>query len=416
MKRFQQLSLALTMLLTTSGLMAQDPPKVLIFLQDGVEILDFAGPMEVFLQANFEVYTVGMTKDPIKAMGALTVTPDYSVEDYPDPDIISFYGGGGATTKSLEEPYKQAIQKMINQSEIQFSVCSGAFFLAEMGLLDGQTATTFHTLTDLLQDRYPKINVRKDVRFVDNGTVITTAGISAGIDGALHLVAKLRSPQVAESVAQNMEYDKWVPDEGLILPNPLIEKAKSEGLKEAILQHPDQAHFKGELLGLVEYFIQKEDPEQAIQVLDYTFDHYTPWFDDYQLLGTLYRQTDRPAPISEQDFMALVQNEQFEKAKLALQEAKRAFPDWRIYRGWPVHHLGYDLMGEGKTAKAIQVLELNTIGYPDHWNTWDSLAEAYLRDDQKDKAIQYYKKSLELNPNNENAKEMLQRIENGEFR
>ena len=89
--------------------------------------------------------------------------------------------------------------------------------LGKAGLLDGQTVTTFHQSIGSLKAQFPKADVRSDVRFVDNGNVITTAGISAGIDGALHLVAKLKGLETAKKCAEYMEYDKWKPGEGLIL-------------------------------------------------------------------------------------------------------------------------------------------------------------------------------------------------------
>ena len=97
------------------------------------------------------------------------------------------------------------------------SVCTGAFILGRAGILDNLTATTYHLAIDDLTKEFPKTKVLANTRFVDNGTVITTAGISAGIDGALHLVEKLRGRLYAQGVAATMEYDKWVPDQGLVI-------------------------------------------------------------------------------------------------------------------------------------------------------------------------------------------------------
>jgi len=143
--------------------------KIAFYLQPGVEILDFAGPMEVFAQAGFKIYTVSKTKDPIRSQGILKFIPDYDIAD------------------------------------------------AESGILDGKSATTFHLALSSLESEFPKIKVEKKARFVDNGNVITTAGISAGIDGALHLVAKLKGQKTAKKIADHIEYDKWIPAEGLIL-------------------------------------------------------------------------------------------------------------------------------------------------------------------------------------------------------
>ena len=197
-------------------LIRKDLSKTIAFyLQDGVEVLDFAGPMEVFAYAGYKVFTVSATKDPIKSQGILTVTPDYSIEDAPEADILAFFGGNS----SAAVQNKAVIDWVKKQQNIDyyFSVCTGAFVLAEAGILEGKTATTFHNALDNLENQYPKVNVRRDVRFVDNGEVITTAGISAGIDGALHLVAKLQGVNAAKRTAYYMEYDNWKLGDGLLL-------------------------------------------------------------------------------------------------------------------------------------------------------------------------------------------------------
>lgn len=199
---------------------------IAFYLQDGVEVLDFAGPMEVFAYAGYKVFTVSKTKKPIQSQGILTVVPDYSIADAPEADILAFFGGNSGVAVND----KKVIQWIKKQEAIQyhFSVCTGAFLLAEAGLLDGKTATTFHNSLDDLEKNYPEVDVRRDVRFVDNGEIITTAGISAGIDGALHLVAKLQGLNAAKRTAYYMEYDNWVPGDGLILieENPYKKESK----------------------------------------------------------------------------------------------------------------------------------------------------------------------------------------------
>ena len=190
---------------------------IAFYLQPGVEILDFAGPMEVFSAAGHTVFTVSKTKDPILSQGILKVIPDYSIADAPHADIIAFFGGNASNAYEDNEVIDWL--KNLQDVDFHFSVCTGALVLAEAGLLDGKTATTFHSTLDQLENNYPEITVKRDVRFVDNGTIITTAGVSAGIDGALHLVARLQGLDMAKRVVRYMEYDKWEPGEGLILTN-----------------------------------------------------------------------------------------------------------------------------------------------------------------------------------------------------
>jgi len=189
---------------------------ICFYLQDGVEVLDFAGPMEVFDYAGFKMFTVSKTNAPIISQGILKVIPDYGIEDAPAADILAFFGGNGQPS-SKDPEVLDWVRAQAARAQYLFSVCTGAYFLGRAGLLDGLTATTFHDNVEDLRSILPNTKVLADTRFVDNGHVITTAGISAGIDGALHLVARLKGDAEAQRIAAEMEYDKYVPNEGLIV-------------------------------------------------------------------------------------------------------------------------------------------------------------------------------------------------------
>lgn len=195
--------------------LSRKPITICFYLQDGIEVLDFAGPMEVFSYAGFNVFTVSKTKAPIVSQGILKIIPEYSLADAPPSDVLAFFGGNAS--QGFDESVVSWIKSREKTTDYFFSVCTGAFAFGKAGILDNKTATTFHLSIDGLRKSFPKTKVLSDVRFVDNGNVITTAGISAGIDGALHLVAKLKGENAAKECAAYMEYDKWVPKEGLIL-------------------------------------------------------------------------------------------------------------------------------------------------------------------------------------------------------
>jgi transcriptional regulator GlxA family with amidase domain len=190
--------------------------NICFYLQDGVEILDFAGPMEVFSYAGFQVFTVSRKKGSLVSQGVLKIIPDYSIDDAPPSDILAFFGGNTGPSVA-DEAVIDWIRSRKTATRYFFSVCTGAFILGKAGLLDSLTATTHFTVIEPLRKALPSTRVLENVRFVDNGNVITTAGISAGIDGALHLVAKLKGDEVAKDVAEYMEYDKWAPGQGLVL-------------------------------------------------------------------------------------------------------------------------------------------------------------------------------------------------------
>jgi transcriptional regulator GlxA family with amidase domain/DNA-directed RNA polymerase subunit RPC12/RpoP len=195
---------------------SEHKPTICFYLQDGVEVLDFAGPMEVFIAAGFNVFTVSKSYDIIHAQTILFVTPNYTIKDAPEADVIVVFGGN--TKPTVDDPEVMGwIQGRKAKTSYFMSVCTGAFILGKAGILDGLTATTYHLAIDDLAKACPKTKVLPNTRFVDNGHVITTAGISAGIDGSLHLVEKLRGRTYAEGVAKTIEYDKWEPENGLIV-------------------------------------------------------------------------------------------------------------------------------------------------------------------------------------------------------
>jgi transcriptional regulator GlxA family with amidase domain len=194
--------------------------KVAILVYDHMEILDFAGPGEVFSGdsfsgGSFEVYTVGEKAAPILSQGFVRIVPDFTIDTAPRPDILVIPGGGTSSVLKSSR-LMEWIGRSAREAEVTLTVCTGAFILARTGLLDGLQATTWHGAIDALRKAAPRVSVRENVRFVDNGKYVTAAGVSAGIDGALHVVARLLGEDRALATARYMEYDKWDPRAGLV--------------------------------------------------------------------------------------------------------------------------------------------------------------------------------------------------------
>jgi len=188
---------------------------ILIF--EGVEVLDFCGPFEVFSVANaftdppaFHVFTVAEKPGPVLTRGGLSVNPHHRLPDCPQPDLLLVPGGQGTRQEMNNAVLTDWIKARSQEAELVLSVCTGALLLAKAGLLDGLEATTHHGAIDLLREVAPKTTVHADRRFVDNGQVICSAGIAAGIDMSLHVVARLLGREVAEQTARQMEYP-WQP-------------------------------------------------------------------------------------------------------------------------------------------------------------------------------------------------------------
>ncbi len=184
--------------------------QVAVVLYERVELLDFAGPAEVFAAAGpgaFRVYTVAETKEPLRSQGFLTVTPEFSVDDAPAPDIVVVPGGNSELL--VRRPRLLAwIDAAARRAEVTLTVCTGAFALAALGRLDGRRVTTHWSAIERLRAAVPSAEVVEGARFLDTGDVVTTAGVSAGIDGALHVVARLLGEDAARAAARYIEYDR----------------------------------------------------------------------------------------------------------------------------------------------------------------------------------------------------------------
>lgn len=192
------------------------PRNLAIMIFDDVEVLDFCGPFEVFAVTRnkdngtehlFNVYTVAEEDRPIIARNGLSVNPSYTLANCPKPDIFLIPGGRGTRTAVNNDTLLTWVTDNEPTAELVLSVCTGAFLLAKTGLLKGLSATTYHTEFDTLQALDPSLTVRPGERFVDNGRIITSAGISAGIDMALYVVSKLFGKEQAIWTANRMEYD-----------------------------------------------------------------------------------------------------------------------------------------------------------------------------------------------------------------
>jgi len=177
---------------------------VLVF--EGVEDIDIAGPMEVFEASGYHIFTVSRDGRPVKAGSGMSIAPDYDFANAPKADVLVLPGGDVNSLVADERVVTWARQAGM-QSRTVMSVCNGAFLLAKTGLLDGHSATTTaHHLSRLARE-YPNVRVARDRRYVDEGRIITTGGLSSGIDGALHLVEREEGELRAEETARYMEYD-----------------------------------------------------------------------------------------------------------------------------------------------------------------------------------------------------------------
>jgi transcriptional regulator GlxA family with amidase domain len=190
--------------------------RIAIALFDGAEELDWAGPWEVLAawarqwpDDGVEVYTVADTREPVECAKGLRVLADHTWDDMPHPDVLVYPGGQGTRPQLRDEATLERLRRLGRDGTLMTSVCTGSLVYAAAGLLDGRPATTHWGSLDLLGEL--GADVRPDARFVDEGDVITSAGVSAGIDMALHLVARLHSRERAAEVRRYIQYDPEPP-------------------------------------------------------------------------------------------------------------------------------------------------------------------------------------------------------------
>jgi transcriptional regulator GlxA family with amidase domain len=190
---------------------------VAIAVFDGAEELDFVGPWEVLAAWRYlhpgevSVCLVGDTLEPVSCAKGLRVLPETTWDDLGEVDALVYPGGSGTRARLGDDGVRQRLRAMNERGTLMTSVCTGALVFADAGLLDGLPVTTYWSAFDELLPLGRDIEPRPDDRFVDAGNVVTAAGVSAGIDMALHLVGRLASPERAREVRRYIQYDPQPP-------------------------------------------------------------------------------------------------------------------------------------------------------------------------------------------------------------
>jgi transcriptional regulator GlxA family with amidase domain len=194
--------------------------KVAFLLGEGTNVIDMAGPWETFQDVMagddmpFELYTVAPTTDLITMTGGLKVKPSYALDEAPAPQVIV------VPAQRSAKPSLAWLKKTSEQTDVTMSVCTGAFQLGRAGLLKGVTATTHHEYWDSFAQEFPDVELRRGVRFVDNGHIATAGGLTSGIDMALHIVARYFDAETAARTARYMEHNSDAWREGLRASRP----------------------------------------------------------------------------------------------------------------------------------------------------------------------------------------------------
>jgi putative intracellular protease/amidase/YHS domain-containing protein len=205
---------------------AQGSIPVAFPISKGAVIIDFCGPWEVFSAVEihgrkdpaFHLYTVAETKEPILASGGMEIVPGYTFQTAPEPQVIVIPAQSGAKESMLEW-----IRMSTKSTDVTMSVCTGAYVLAKTGLLSGKSATTFHMAYEDFAVEFPDIHLKRGARFVEDGNLASSGGLTSGIDLAFRVVERYFGRGVAEETAYNMEYQGrgWTnPDSNRVYTKP----------------------------------------------------------------------------------------------------------------------------------------------------------------------------------------------------
>lgn len=207
-----------------------DGVPVAFLLSSGAVVIDFAGPWEVFGDAHvsgrsrpaFNLYTLAETAKPVVASGGLTIVPNFTLQNAPAPKVVVVPAQSDPTPAVREWLVLAA-----RRADLVMSVCTGALVLAQAGLLNGRAATTHHSAFGTFATNYPAVDIKRGVRFVDDGGIATSAGLSAGIDLALHVVARYYGKAAARQTAYDMEYqsESWLSASNPAYRKPPIARA-----------------------------------------------------------------------------------------------------------------------------------------------------------------------------------------------
>ncbi len=366
----------------------KDTINIAVFLYDGVELLDFAGPAEVFAAASyytnnyhFNVYTVAK-ESKLKSQGFLDITPNYSLANAPKTDILVLPGGNAqdALNDTLTQKW---IDKEIGNSSDVLTVCSGIFFLQESGRLEGIEVTSHHKILPFLREILKPENVVHEVKYVDTGKIVTSAGVSSGIEGAFLTVSKIAGYEVANRTARYMEYPQWDISNGKITYD-LVDKA-SEYLTTT---NDDKPQFG--VLDLAGHLALREGrPEEAMKYFERNLSFYPKSPLSYYGLASSLEKMNKWAPPVYEDFLNVLRNEGAQAGYKIYQETKSKYPSWVLFTLKDITVRIENLMGQQNYEEANLVGQMAMETYPDNVSLYIQRINVYekLKDTRKAKIM-----------------------------
>ena len=394
-------SLGIIFLLASLELVAQpkDTLNVGVLVYDEVELLDFAGPAEVFAAASyytdlyyFNVYTVAK-KSLAKSQGFLDITPNYSIQNAPASDILVL-PGGGANRVIEDAPTMDWVKKNHKDALHTLTVCSGVYILNKLGALEGLRVTAHHKSLPHLKTILGEEYVAEDVKFVDNGKVITAAGVSSGIEGALWLVAKIAGYEASHRLARYLEYPYWKMDNGNI--------AFDLQNTAAILMKDSNVipHF-GLLDVLGHRALSRGDTASARQYFKTNQSLYPGNVLTYHSLALVLGSGKEWVPLTYENFLMYAEKEGIQAGKSMYEKAKKHYPGWKIFSAQDMYMYGKRMVWAERYEEGITALEMGIEAYPKVPRLYLELSSLYEKSGKTKAAIEVLRTAKALFPSHE---------------
>ncbi|WP_350284778.1 DJ-1/PfpI family protein [uncultured Croceitalea sp.] len=395
----------LYMLFPILGIKGQikDTLNVALFLYEGVELLDFSGPGEVMAAASyytdvyhFNVYTVAKEKE-LTSQGFLKITPNYDLNNAPKTDILILPGGfAGESINDVKT--QEWMNSQLDKTSHVLTVCSGVYFLENPGKLNDIKITSHHKIIPFLKESLGAENVMEDVKYVDSGKIITSAGVSSGIEGALWTVARIAGYEVANRTARYMEYPQWNFSVGHTTYD-LMSKTDNY-LKPGNKEIPDFGIL--DVAGHLAY--EKGNSAAALKYFEKNKEYYPKSALTYYGLSQALKNAKEWTPDTYEDFLNVLRNDTA-KAQKMYERAKEAYPDWILFTVKDITVRGYNLQSLERFKEAETVFQMGLETYPNDLELTVQLIKIQEKLGNRNEALKTLKKALEALPR---QKELLQ--------
>ena len=386
----------------------KDTINVAVLAYEGVELLDFAGPAEVFAAASyytntyhFKVYIVA--KEPaFTSQGFLKITPNFNFDNAPKTNVLVLPGGYAG--KSIQDKSTQQwMNTQLENADQVLTVCSGIYFLKKSGRLDNIQVTSHHKIIPFLKKELKPQNVLAQVKYVDAGQIVTSAGVSSGIEGALLMVSKIAGFEAANRTARYMEYAPWDISNGKIaydLQNQATNYLATNNAKPyfGVFDLAGHLALREGKIDLARQYFQKNIafyPNSALA---------------YHGLSKALLYTQKWVPPTYEDFLNVLRHKGAKTGQAIYQKAKRIYPDWKLFTHKDIVVRGQNLASGNNYEDAALVLKMGIDTYPNSWLLYQQLVICLLKQKKEKEAWHLIQQALKKFPNNPTIKKLVTTI------